>query len=380
MKTTSIILSYLFVALFTTSIFAQNKTTVRASGLDISDNLDLRAIASIFGEAYNLEDFENKINDPKAQISNLDLNNDNYVDYLRVIESVEGNAHLIIIQSVLEKDIYQDIATIEVEKDRNNNIQVQVVGNTYMYGENYIYEPVYVHRPVIYTSFWSHNYRPYYSSWHWNYYPNHYYAWNPFPVFRYRNHIGMHINFSHSYHYASHRSCNTAYSMYYGRRSYAYETRHPNYSFSHRNHGYANRKALDNSRTSKNIKPRNGIAYNNSRTNSLRDNSSTRGYSSRTNGTSIENVSRNTSSTGNNNSNNYATNSARSTSETNATHRNRSSANRGNSTRIESQPNAKNNRSRSSVNTNSRPQALAVNTSSRSISNTRNSSISRNSR
>ena len=30
----------------------------------------------------------------KTQISNLDLNNDNYVDYLRVIETVEGKRTL----------------------------------------------------------------------------------------------------------------------------------------------------------------------------------------------------------------------------------------------------------------------------------------------
>ena len=72
------IISFLFIALLSLSTFAQDKTTVRANSSDISDNLDLRAIASIFGDASNLEDFENRINDPKAQISNLDLNNDNY--------------------------------------------------------------------------------------------------------------------------------------------------------------------------------------------------------------------------------------------------------------------------------------------------------------
>ena len=100
---TKILLSLLFAFILPMSNFAQDKTTVRANSSDISDNLDLRAIASVFGEAKDLEDFENRINDPKAQLSNLDLNNDNYVDYLRVIESVEGDAHLIIIQSCITK-------------------------------------------------------------------------------------------------------------------------------------------------------------------------------------------------------------------------------------------------------------------------------------
>lgn len=231
-----------------TSLVAQDKTTVRATSADISDNLDLRAIATVFGDAANLEDFENRINDPKAQISNLDLNNDNYVDYLRVIESVEGNAHLVIVQAVLEKDVYQDVATIEVERDRNNKIQVQVVGDVFMYGENYIYEPVYVHSPRIYTTFWVTNYRPYYSSWYWNYYPSYYTYWAPYPVYRYRNNVHIHINFGHSYHYVTNRRCQVAYSSYYGRRGNGYETRYPNRSFSHRNAGYTNRHDLDNNR------------------------------------------------------------------------------------------------------------------------------------
>jgi hypothetical protein len=137
----------------TTSIFSQDRTTVTANNSDISDNLDLRAVASIFGDSDNLEDFERRLNNPKAQISNLDLNNDNQVDYLRVIESVEGNTHLIIIQSVVGRDRFQDVATIEIEKDRNNRIQVQVVGDVFMYGNNYIYEPVYAYNPIIYNTF-----------------------------------------------------------------------------------------------------------------------------------------------------------------------------------------------------------------------------------
>ena len=111
------LLTGIFSFFFAISSFAQDKTTVTANSSDISDNLDLRAVATIFGDAADLEDFERRLNDPKAQISNLDLNNDNYVDYLRVIESVEGSAHIIVIQAVLDKDIYQDVASIEVERD-----------------------------------------------------------------------------------------------------------------------------------------------------------------------------------------------------------------------------------------------------------------------
>ncbi|WP_333876892.1 hypothetical protein [Flavobacterium sp.] len=267
------------------SSFAQDRTTVSAYNSEISDNLDLRAVASIFGDSRDLADFERRLNDPELQISNLDLNEDNKVDYLRVIETVEGNAHLIVIQSVLGRDTFQDVATVEVERGRNNRVQVQVVGNVYMYGPNYIYEPVYSFTPVIYTTFWINNYRPYYSSWYWGYYPAYYYAWTPYPIFRYRNHIGISINFHHHYNYVTYRRCHVAYNNYYrgGYRGNAYEVRYPNRSFGVRNSGYVNRYELDQRRNTRSVA--NGTRnYNTPRTAALtstpRGNSGVRNYES----------------------------------------------------------------------------------------------------
>ena len=288
---TKIVTLTLLTSLFAGQLFAQDRTTVNATSSEISDNLDLRAVASIFGDAENLEDFERRLNDPKVQISNLDLNQDNQVDYLRVIESVEGNTHLIIVQSVLGRDVFQDVATIEVERDRHNNVQVQVVGDVYMYGDNYIYEPVYVSTPVIYNHFWVSNYRPYCSSWYWGYYPTYYYAWTPFPIFSYRNHIGLCINFNYIYNYVNYRRCHVAYNNYYGRRGNGYERQYPNRSFGHRNNGYANRYELDRTRNIRNVSARNEVAnYNTTRGNSMiKGNENTRNVSTRNNENPREN-------------------------------------------------------------------------------------------
>ncbi|AWA30427.1 hypothetical protein HYN48_10185 [Flavobacterium magnum] len=246
MKTKTLFL--MIVALSVNLTRAQDVTTVNAKNSDISDNLDLRAVASIFGESANLEDFEKRLNDPKAQISNLDLNNDGKVDYLRVIESTESGTHLIVIQSILDKDVFQDIATVEVEKDSNNEAQVQVVGDVYMYGPNYIYEPVYVTRPVIYSVFWTDYYRPYYSQYYWNYYPSYYYTWAPYPIYRYRRHIDVCINEHNHYNYVNVRRSQRAVTLYSGRRSNGYEVSHPNRSFSQRNNNVSNRYELDQTR------------------------------------------------------------------------------------------------------------------------------------
>lgn len=238
----------LFALFVTGDALAQDVTTVRANNSDISDNLDLRAVASIFGESNDLEDFERRLNDPEMQISNLDLNGDNRVDYLRVIEATEKNTHLIIIQSVLGADVFQDVATIEVERDRSNNVQVQVVGDVYMYGPNYIYQPVYGYTPFIFDIFWVSSYRPYYSPWYWGYYPTYYSYWAPCPVYRYRNHVHTYVSPRNTYAYTNTRYSSRATAMYNSRRQNDYERQHPNTGFSSRNTNATNRYALEQSR------------------------------------------------------------------------------------------------------------------------------------
>lgn len=245
---TKLLLFAIVSTLVTGCSTAQDRTTIYAKNGEISDNLDLKAVASVFGESSNLQDFERRLNDPRLQLSNLDLNYDNQVDYLRVIESVEKRTHVIVIQAVLGRDLFQDVATIDVEKDRYNNVSVQVVGDVFMYGPNYIYEPVYYRTPAIYASFWIGNYRPYYSSWNWNYYPSYYYAWNPFPVYRYRSNINHCINVHNSYRYVTYRSSYRAPHIYASSRHNAYERNYPNYSFSRRNTEVTNRYELDRRR------------------------------------------------------------------------------------------------------------------------------------
>ena len=284
---TKLINTVLFSLLFAGEIFAQDVTTVRANNSDISDNLNLQAVASIFGESQDLEDFERRLNDPDAQISNLDLNNDNRVDYLRVIEVTENNTHVVILQSVLAADTFQDVATIEVERDSNNNVTVQVVGDSYIYGSNYIYEPVYVSRPPLFNVFWVSSYRPYYSPWYYGYYPTYYNYWAPYAPYRYRSHIHNHINVRNNYVYVNTRRSSRAVALYNTRRSNAYERQNPNRSFASRNNNVTNRHQLEQTRAAA-VSSRGSRSVNSANTTSVRN--SNRGFnnsSTRNNASSI---------------------------------------------------------------------------------------------
>lgn len=234
------------------SVFAQDVTTVEAKSSDISDNLDLEAVASIFGEAKDLEDFEKKLNDPELQISNLDLNEDGEVDYLRVLETSEKDVHVVTIQAVIGKDQFQDVAVISVEKDDKGETTVQVVGDVYMYGPDYIIQPVYVHPPVIWVWFWGPLYSPWRSPWYWGYYPPYYRPWAPFPPHRYRTNVHVHINVNNSYHRTNVRVSNTSVKIQERNRSNDYGRSNPDRSFEKRNDGAKNRAELTERRESGN--------------------------------------------------------------------------------------------------------------------------------
>jgi len=244
------ILGLAALLLFATQTPAQRTFTVEARNYDISDNLDLRAVASIFAESRDLSDFEMRLNDARYQISNLDLNNDGWIDYLRVVETSGGNLHLVVIQVVLDRYTYQDVASIVVEKRNSPQVYVQIIGDPYLFGVNYVIEPIFVRQPVIFSFFWSKNYRPWHSPYYWGYYPRHYRPLRPVEVNIYLGHVHHIIPRDYKFHY--HNSVNIYYRDAYARlhqtvRRNDFERTHPERGFNSRNKNVANKAELNNS-------------------------------------------------------------------------------------------------------------------------------------
>ena len=208
--------------------------TVSAVSSDISYNLDLQAVGNIFGVSSSLEDFERRINSYDAQISNLDLNRDGYVDYLRVVEVQEGYTHLVVLQAVLATNVYQDVATIEVERYGSTNT-VTIIGDPYLYGASYVLRPTYVHVPVIYNVFYGPSYRVWHSPYYWGHFPSYYRHRACVHVNVYHQHIHAHNkNYHHTYHYIDdYRPRYEGIRNTVSRNDYA--TAHPEESFSRRN-------------------------------------------------------------------------------------------------------------------------------------------------
>ena len=246
------ILMTMCLVLFSMMAHADETVTVTATTADISENLDLKTVATLFGQAKDLEQFEQMLNNPDSAFSNLDLNGDGDVDYLRVIETADQDRHLVVIQAVLAKDIYQDVASIYVEKDpKSESVTVQVIGDEYIYGADYIIEPVYVYRPIIYDWFWGPSWVCWHSPYYWDYWPVWWHSYHCIAHHLYWEHMYWH---HHHYPICSFRTGHHYHPHYAPMRERVsrsdYATRHPERSFASRNVStrYANARDIDRNR------------------------------------------------------------------------------------------------------------------------------------
>lgn len=181
------------------------------------DNFNLYAAMKLFQESETLEGFERSLNDQDTRINNLDLNNDNYIDYIKVIDYVDGDIHNIVLQAVIDKKESQDVAVFSVEKFRDGSVQIQLTGDEALYGRNYIIEPIYDETPnpgytggaagervtVVRTTYvevaawpvirfiYLPSYRVWRSSWYWGYYPAY---WSPWRPYYWHYYYGYHYN------------------------------------------------------------------------------------------------------------------------------------------------------------------------------------------
>jgi uncharacterized membrane protein YgcG len=263
----------------TGSVFAQTKPD--SLGLP-GDNFDLPGALETFKKSNNLEAFEKAINSNDNEINNLDLNGDGEVDYVKVVDNKEGEAHTIVLQTAVTKSEIQDIAVIVIEKTKDDNAHIQIVGDEELYGKDYIVEPKdgktvsaeklksdtetddvykgksdqgnfnnnnnsnsdYNNNSNVVVNVWAwpsvqYIYGPTYvvyaSPWYWGYYPGWWTPW--YPVY-WRNHYWRAQHYHHHYHHCNYYRSPNVHKGYYGRRMSAETVRQ------HKRTGYYNEKQI----------------------------------------------------------------------------------------------------------------------------------------
>ncbi len=188
MKKTGLLLTF---ALFGWMGFAQDSDSTGLEG----DNLDLNGVLELFKDSEDVEDFEKKLNSEDNGVNNLDLNDDGEVDYIRVVDHADSTSHALALQVPVSEDESQDVAVIAMDQIDDEEINLQVIGDSELYGDEYMVEPadeknsnvvvnVYNWRPV--RVMYGPRYRPYRSPWRWRRYPAWYRPWRPVAFVVYR--------------------------------------------------------------------------------------------------------------------------------------------------------------------------------------------------
>jgi hypothetical protein len=240
------------VMLFITLLIGTSAYGAESDSLgEIGDNLDLHAVLDAFKNSESLESFEKTMNDKNSKINNLDLNEDGEVDYIQVIDNVEGDAHAIILRIDLAENESQDVAVIEIEKAGDATVNVQIVGDEEIYGKNYFVEPIeetkttdYLMRTdaVILINVWHWSsiryiYGPKYVRWSspykWHKYPNQWKAWKPYQWNTYHN---FHKRHRQHYHITHVHHGHIAHKVYYKHRKTCVRIKTHHKHHSHNSH------------------------------------------------------------------------------------------------------------------------------------------------
>jgi|WetSurSiteA1Bulk_404760.scaffolds.fasta_scaffold02817_3 hypothetical protein len=214
------------------------------------DNFNLYAVMNLFQQSETIEGFERSLNDESTRINNLDLNGDNLIDYIKVIDYVNGNDHTIVLRAVLGRNETQDVAVFTIQKFGDGSVQIQLTGDEVLYGRNYIIEPIYAETPnpgytrysnryngTVYSTTYYEvaawplvrfiflpNYLTWCSSWYWGYYPNYWHPWRPYYWHYY---YGYHYNwyphyYQHYHHCDYHRYAHWDDFYYHGHRAHSH--------------------------------------------------------------------------------------------------------------------------------------------------------------
>ncbi|MEI6412024.1 MAG: hypothetical protein WCR52_21715 [Bacteroidota bacterium] len=232
-----------FIAILSTlTLHAQDTEPADSTGMP-GDNFSLEGAIELFKKSESLEDFEKRLNAEDSNVNNLDLNEDDKTDYIRVVDRMEGDVHAIVLQVPIDEKESQDIAVIELEKTGAETAVLQIVGDEELYGKETIAEPyeeeatmkkggkngpAVAFQPVaIVVNVWLWPsvrwvYRPayvaYVSPWRWAYYPTWYRPFRPRPWGVY--HVRVRPYHAHC-HFVTTRRVVRAHAIYAPHRSHA---------------------------------------------------------------------------------------------------------------------------------------------------------------
>lgn len=150
-----------------------------------ANGLDLKAVGELVKQSRDAEDLEKLLN-KSGGVNNLDLNEDNKVDYIHVTEYGNDRAKGFSLTVQPEPGETQEVATIDIGKEgKRANVEVQ--GNEQMYGHNHYHRYSSPLTTFLLMSYLFSPHRMYLSPWGYGRYPGGYGAYRPVPGAAYRS-------------------------------------------------------------------------------------------------------------------------------------------------------------------------------------------------
>jgi hypothetical protein len=221
--------------------FGQDDVAADSTGLP-GDHFSLQGALELFKKASSPEEFEKLLNASDANVNNLDLDEDGDVDYIRVVDNMDGDVHAIVLQVAVSETESQDIAVIGIEKQGDEKAILQIVGDEDIFGEQVIYEPYDDDvqsegkggpsadyspvRVVVNVWYWpsvrfvyAPGYRAWASPWRWRTYPGWWRPWRPLAWHRW--HVAAAPYRVHRYHAVKTHRVVRAHKVYAPRRSHS---------------------------------------------------------------------------------------------------------------------------------------------------------------
>ncbi|MEN9975684.1 MAG: hypothetical protein RLZZ282_1690 [Verrucomicrobiota bacterium] len=100
---------------------------------EYSKGLDLDAVTALAKKSKDGADFERLLNNQADAVNNIDLNDDEKVDYIKVTEYGGGERRGFSLTTEISPGKTQEIATIDFQKDADKTV-MQTTGNPSLYG------------------------------------------------------------------------------------------------------------------------------------------------------------------------------------------------------------------------------------------------------
>lgn len=229
---------FLFLPGMSTVVTARDTVEPDSTGLP-GDHFSLEGALELFKTSSSPEDFEKRLNQEDGHVNNLDLNEDGEVDYIRVVGHMEGDMQVLVLQVDVSAKESQDIAVIEMERQGEDEVVLQIIGDEDIYGESVIVEPYEQYtvepdaprqtepsRVVVNVWTWPavrYMYAPGYtvwvSPWRWRAYPTWWRPWRPLRWSAW--HVRVTPFRAHRYHVVTNHRVVRAHKVYVPRRTHS---------------------------------------------------------------------------------------------------------------------------------------------------------------